>query len=456
MMFIIILALPAESTAQTSSINAYSPYSMYGSGELLTPGNVQMRSMGGIGIGLRALGQVNTQNPAAASVSPRKSFLFDFAIDGTHFRNNQIKYDAEGSKSHVAKTAYNTINFHNLSLAFPLAKNLGATISIAPYSSVGYKLKTSDQQQDNLAEIGRILYTHEGEGDITEVKVAVGWAPLRNFSIGVAAKYFWGFIDRSYLAEVTYPITGVGDYAAIKGSDEYIVNNIKLQAGVQWNIINNDNRILVLGATYDLGGKLNPKHKSTLESDSIINSLNQLPIHKSLQTLDLRVPHQFGVGVYYQDRSIVWGVDYNYSAWGASNKSYSEGMANDEAVVAYTNTHTLKLGFEITPRKNDVRNYLNRISYRVGARFGNYYQTFAGQQINQLAITAGFGLPVKIWGASSINLGFEYGRNSSPAATTIAGQKVGLITQNYFKFSLGFSLFSADTADYWFVRQKFD
>jgi hypothetical protein len=92
----------------------------------------------------------------------------------------------------------------------------------------------------------------------------------------------------------------------------------------------------------------------------------------------------------------------------------------------------------------------------VGARFGNYYQTFAGQQINQLAITAGFGLPVKIWGASSINLGFEYGRNSSPAATTIAGQKVGLITQNYFKFSLGFSLFSADTADYWFVRQKFD
>ena len=38
----------------------------------------------------------------------------------------------------------------------------------------------------------------------------------------------------------------------------------------------------------------------------------------------------------------------------------------------------------------------------------------------------------------------------------INAQKVGLVTQNYFKLSLGFSLFSADTSDYWFVRPKYD
>jgi hypothetical protein len=87
---------------------------------------------------------------------------------------------------------------------------------------------------------------------------------------------------------------------------------------------------------------------------------------------------------------------------------------------------------------------------------GNYYQRFAGERINQMAITAGVGFPVKMWGSSSINLGFEYGRMSSAAAAKINNAKVGLVTQNYYKISVGFTLFSLDTSDYWFVRQKYD
>ena len=41
----LVVLLPFGAVAQTSSINAYSPYSMYGPGELLTPGVVLMRSM---------------------------------------------------------------------------------------------------------------------------------------------------------------------------------------------------------------------------------------------------------------------------------------------------------------------------------------------------------------------------------------------------------------------------
>jgi hypothetical protein len=71
-------------------------------------------------------------------------------------------------------------------------------------------------------------------------------------------------------------------------------------------------------------------------------------------------------------------------------------------------------------------------------------------------VTAGIGFPVKVWGSSSINVAFEYGRMSAPKAVNIDAGKVGLVTQNYYKISLGFDLFSADTSDYWFVRQKFD
>ena len=455
-MALVVVLLPLAAEAQTSSINAYSPYSMYGPGELLTPGNVQMRSMGGIGIGMRTTNQVNTQNPAAASFIPRKSFLFDVSFDGTHYRNNQMKFDASGAESGKAKTAYNTGNIHNLSFALPLTKDLGITMSVSPYSSVGYKMNITDQNEDNWADIGRVVYGYAGEGDITEVKLALGWAPCNKFSIGVAAKYFWGNIERTYTTSIPNVITGAGNFAATKGVDNFIVNNFKLQAGLQWSIIANEKRMLTLGATYDLGGKLNPKVRNYVYTDNTINSINGAPVRNDLSTMELRVPHEYGAGIYYQDRTIAWGVDYKYSAWGSDNNGYNENGNENDIAVVYTNTHTIKAGFEITPKRTDVRNYFNRMTYRVGARVGNYYQTFAGENLNQMAITAGLGFPVKLWGSSSINLGFEYGRISSTAATQLNGAKVGLVTQNYYKISVGFTLFSIDTSDYWFVRQKYD
>jgi hypothetical protein len=317
-------------------------------------------------------------------------------------------------------------------------------------------MSVTDQNEDNWADIGRIIYGYGGEGDITEVKLAIGWAPWDKFSIGIAAKYFWGNIDRTYSTTIANVITGEGNFAATQGTDRYSVSNVKLQAGLQWSIIANEKRMLTLGVTYDLGGRLNPQMQSYVYTDNIINSITSTPVRKDIATLELRVPHEFGVGIFYRNRMLAWGVDYKFSTWGSDNSGYTENSNANDIVVSYTNTHLIKAGFEITPKSSDVRNYLNRMTYRVGTRLGNYYQTFAGENINQLAVTAGIGFPVKIWGASSINLGFEYGRLSSHASTQLKGAKVGLVTQNYYKISLGFTLFSLDTSDYWFVRQKFD
>ena len=449
--------MPTVSWAQTSSLNAYSPYSMYGPGEIHTPGSVQMRSMGGVGIGLRSASQINVLNPASASVAMSKSFLFDVNIDATHYRNSQLKFDAAGNSLGKSRTALNSGNIHNIGLAFPLAKNLGLMFNVSPYSSVGYRVLTTDEQQDNWADIGRVQYLHSGEGDITEVKLAIGWAPVRQLSIGIAARYFWGTIEREYATQVSNVVTGSGNYASTMGVDNYIVNNFKFQAGLQWNIILTDKRMLTFGATYDLGGLLNPRRQSVLYTDDQVNSiLGGLAIKNPISKLELRLPHQIGAGLYYVDRKFSWGVDYNYAMWGSDNSSYVENASSKNIVVGYTDTHTIKAGFEIVPRRGDTRNYLNRMSYRVGARLGNYYQTFCGERVNTMAITAGLGLPIRLWGSSSVNIGFEYGRMSAPKSVDFSGTKIGLTTQNYYKISVGFSLFSHDTSDYWFVRQKFD
>ena len=72
--------------AQTSSINAFSPYTMYGIGEINTPGSLQIRSMGGAGVAMRQVGTINLLNPASHSLVSRKSFMLDFGMEGQSIR----------------------------------------------------------------------------------------------------------------------------------------------------------------------------------------------------------------------------------------------------------------------------------------------------------------------------------------------------------------------------------
>ena len=154
----------------------------------------------------------------------------------------------------------------------------------------------------------------------------------------------------------------------------------------------------------------------------------------------------------YQSPKLSAAVEYEFQAWGSGNKGRFEESVSNNMTVKYVDTHTAKVGFSYTPNRFDVRNYLKRISYRVGFRYSNYYQEYNGQGIPQYAVTAGFGFPLKFMGTSSIDLSLEYGLRGSHALMNNS-PKIGMIRQDYFKVGLGFSLFGED---YWFVRPKYD
>ena len=83
-----VAAVPVVASAQTSSINAFSPYTMYGIGELNTQGTLITRSMGGAGVAMRNAGAINLLNPASYSTAIQKSFLFDFGVEGQNYYNS--------------------------------------------------------------------------------------------------------------------------------------------------------------------------------------------------------------------------------------------------------------------------------------------------------------------------------------------------------------------------------
>lgn len=441
--------VPSAAVNAQSSVNAYSPYTMFGIGELGTPGNSIMRSMGGIGVALRSSQQVNMMNPAGYSATFRKTFIFDVSAEGNFLLNRQYKYDENNALSRTAKNAKNTINFRGIAIQFPLAKRLGFGFSLTPYSSVGYTMATTEQSEDIWGSVGRAVYSYSGDGDVTEVKAGVGWEPFKNFSIGIAAKYYWGNIQHNYASAISNDYVGTGNYVSVVGLDDYAISNFKFQVGVQWSIIANEKRILTLGATYDYGGSLRPKLTKTIYLNDVASTVVEFEDSRS----QMRLPHSCTVGILYQDSKFTAGFDYEYQAWGG-NDGYFEETIYGNVKVRYADTNTFKVGFEYTPNRFDVRRYLRRMSYRIGARYGDYYQTYGGKRLDQLAVTAGIGFPIRFMGASSINIGFEYGkRGTLGSVMSDMNTRIGLIRQDYFKVSLGLSLFGED---YWFVRPKFD
>lgn len=444
---LVLLPMGAMAQTLTSSINTYSPYSMYGLGELSTPGNVAMRSMGGVGVAMWSNNMVNMLNPAGYGATPRQSFLFNFGLEGAHYQNSQQKYSGSASES---KTAYNSINIHDIAFQMPLAKGLGFGFSLTPYSNVGYTMYRDDVSPEIAGNLGRVRYQYYGEGDITEVKAGFGWAPSKRFSVGAAMLYYWGNIERNYKSVPMDVVTGSGEFSTTTGLDTYSVSRIKAQFGLLVNPIYTSQRILTLGATYDIGGGLSPKMVKYVYVDNILTSVVR---DETDNALPLKLPMQLAAGIFYQDMMFRAGVDYVYQSWGSDNTDYLESYGKG-VNVGYADVNTFKVGLEFIPKYSDVRRYFNRMAYRVGARYGGYYQTFADSQVRQLALTAGVGLPIKLFGRSSIDVGFEYGvRKSEKDYIMINNAKVGTVKQEHFKISLGLTMFGEDK---WFYRFKFN
>jgi hypothetical protein len=416
---------PAALNAQEISLNAFSPYTMYGVGELHTPGTVAQRSMGGVGVAMQSNLVHNPLNPAALGNMMQQSFIFNFGLEGQNF------YAKQGD----AKTSFNSFNVRDIAIQFPITKRLAMSASVTPYSSVGYRILTEEKNPDVLADIGYVDYYYTGEGSITEAKLAMGWEPFKRFYIGASAMFYVDDIDRFNTTRITALTAGQGTFSSASKLNNLSASRIMGNVGVQYHIIMKPKAALTVGAVYDFGGELKAKTKEFISSNNVFS--DTVSMKKGVSPIAL--PRSISAGLYFHSPKVVAGFDYVYQDWESKNE-YDEVNK-----VGYTNTHTYKLGVQFTPNRGDVRRVLNRWSYRMGARYGQSYMTFYGTKLPEVALTLGVGIPIKLFGTSSIDVGVELGRRG-----TLSN---GLIRDNYFKISLGMSMFGED---YWFSRYKID
>lgn len=411
---------------QSSSLNTYSPYTFYGIGDIHEEGIAVTRAMGGASIGFRNPFYVNVTNPASYSSVRSNSFLSNFDMEGQNFY----------ARTSDAKTSFNTFNIRDIAMSFPLIKNMGVGFSVTPYSSVGYRVQYYDTNPVVQAGIGQMLYAYSGSGDVTQFKLGLGYEVVKNLSLGAEVIYYHGLIERTYNAIPTV-ITGEGSYQPISGLKSESVNSFYGKFGVQWTPLARRNTVLTVGATYQMGGKMGNEVEDRLAQNSTLAP--DVYAVNEVYTSDFSMPNVYAVGFYLHKDKYSIGADYQFADWGERNKQ------DITATRSFRNTNTVRLGGQYTPNPGDVRHALKRWTYRAGVRWSQYYIVLNDQPFDDVALTFGVGVPLRMTGLSNVNLGLELGQRG-----TI---KAGLSRENYLKFTIGFSLFGED---YWFVKMKYD
>ncbi|QKJ28252.1 hypothetical protein HQ865_00245 [Mucilaginibacter mali] len=425
-----IVPAMAQSTATTSS-----PYSKYGLGlidPILLPQNV---AMGGIGTATNNINGYNNINPLNPSSYANIRFT---AIDAGLY-SNFVSF----SKSGVPNQTSSNFRFSHVTFAMPVTQHSALSFGLMPYSELGYKYKqtlnrgygTSSPADTNLTN-----NVYSGEGGLSKFYLGYGINVTKALTIGANASYIFGKLKQ-------YSSTEYPQLYGVFNSRQEISNSIgglNYDFGAQYTVTLAEDRHLVFGYSGSASTKLNTESTFLVSQYQIDASTGDEDVARDT-TVNRKTPngkiqlpmiHHFGVS-YQLDRKFLVGADYSMGNWSKlSINGVNQGLQNSQS---------FNIGGQFNPNSNSLHSYWALVDYRFGAHFEKTYVTINNQDIKQMGVTFGLGLPLAANGSSfyKVNIAGDLGRRGTMSN--------GLIRETYFNLHLSFTL-----NDKWFQKYKFD
>jgi len=392
-----------------------SPYSFYGIGDVRFKGTNENRAMGSLSFVPDSI-HINIQNPALLSSIK----LTAFSVGGT-FSSVKLKTSTQSEKAQRA-------TFDYLAIALP-SKNFTVGFGLLPFSSVGYSVRNSSENPNQINKF-------EGSGGINRVYGTISYKINSNFNIGLDLQYNFGSIE-------TKKVTNQEDIQF--GTRELNTSNVggfSLNAGLSYKKKINKSIDFFSGLTFAPQANLTLNNERTI---AIVNSFGGVelevgtPITVPVSQTKLKLPTKFSFGSGIGDlRKWFVGAELTWQ-----NNSNLGNRFNDITDVSYQNATKVSVGGFFVPKYNSFSDYWKRITYRGGFRYENTGLVINNQSIKDTAVSFGFGFPVGTNSFSNINIGLEYGKRGTT--------KAGLIEENYTNIIIGLSF-----NDRWFVKRKFD
>lgn len=404
-----VLAIPMVAQNLNISNLSNSPYNRYGYGRLGTMGNSVTRSMGDLGIAIRTNQYTTLANPASLTAIDTLTCIFQMDLDA-QFGN----YSEGDIREHKWDAGFSGMSFQ-----VPLWRNFAMSLSLSPYSMVGYYYGLSSDVPvlSPIHPHDTLSYTssHSGVGGINNFMMGIGWRPFQTkrqqASIGVNAGWLFGTIRHDGIISTTSQATGT--YL----SYEATVRGLYLQFGAQYTYNINATRSLTLGATFS------PKLNLSADTESLKYSSDSISTSNRYRS-SVKLPMRAGVGVSYNvARKLTLSAEAELTKWSDvmglnSEMNAQEGLFNDVMRVA--------VGAEYQP-KTVTNNYFKVCRYRAGLSVKNSYLKVAGADLDEYAATLGMSLPINK--RSALNLGVGY--------STLRPSNSNLVTENYLTLTLG-------------------
>ncbi len=416
------LVLKAQTT---DALGTYTPYSLFGIGEIEKQGTALNRGMGGIGVGLRDNRFINYLNPASITERDTLSFMFDLGVEQTNIYNSYKD----------SKSAYNTFNMRNIIITAPIYKKSALMFGITPYSNIGYKFESIETNPLLVSEYGDIRYQKYGEGSINQFFFGAAMNFLKNFSVGAQYIYYFGALNK--YSNINFQSDDA--MRNIETGWDYGMGASSFSIGLQhFGVLNKEKEIkYTVGATYKHTAKLKgdlTRYAYATDKDVSVRDTVMFDVNGNAK---ITIPNEFAVGFTVEKKDKwLFGFDYVRQDW-SGNDFYETISGIDYKPEA---AQSFRAGFEIIPNKYDIRYYFKRVTYRVGFYHEQSYVNIAGNQIKSTGVTIGMGLP--IFRYNTVNFAVDLGQRGST--------KGNLVRERYAKFIVNISLH-----DIWFVKHKY-
>ena len=416
-------------SAQDGTYGAYSPYSIYGIGDISQEGTAFNKSMGGVGLATRNRRFINYLNPAAVTARDSLSFMADFGLQ----QSNKVYRQGD------LRSAHNTFNIYNFVMSFPIYRSSAFMVGITPFSDVGYDFSSIETDPNIIGQTGNISYDSYGTGSVYQVFAGAGVTFWKRLSIGAEAIYYFGNIDK-----VTNMDYSNSSYRSVNSGSDLMVRGTTGKFGLQYEQKLGGDVSMIIGATYRMstslkGMALNYRYAN---QDSVTDTLKYQ--ENDLRKAGLKFADELGVGISVKGGE-KWTAEFNYlrSDWRNSGFDSVNGFSVKSDTETFTSTvsQSFRAGFEIVPNRNDIRYYLRKCAYRAGVYYDQSYYKLNGNNVNSMGITLGVTLPVfRLY--NGLTLGVDLGQRSST--------RNNMIRERYATFVVGFNIH-----DIWFQKVQY-
>jgi hypothetical protein len=419
-----------------------SPYSRYGLGDLSNPYLIQHTSMGGVSCAYSDPLHLNANNPAALSALDLTAYEGGLFVKRSKYQSANQKASATGGNLSYLALGFTLHNVVNATLEKTKPKyRIGMGLFLEPVSTIGYDIRTTDSVSSDQI----IVNQFQGDGGFYRFKYGVG---VKKKHTSAGAFLGWQF------GKATYENTSLFDtLPAYQNNfrDELRMHGFVYSVGVQHEVIlarlENNKEIptrwltfgLTANGTKEIGInateiKIRSRGRNA-NGSAYIDPDTLVFIEGSEKRLTLPASVTFGV-MYTKLNKLRIGADFGYSAWSKYN--------NDLRPDTLQNALSISGGIEYTPDHSSYNSYIKRVRYRFGAYYRQDPRVVNREQVTDLGITLGFGLPLVLprQQTSAIHLALELGQIGSGTP----------IKENYFRISAAYTL----NDNSWFYKRRFE